>query len=42
MLTNYQRILKVMNFYYHRGQNRESVNNVYRKIIKKRVCNYTQ
>jgi len=27
------RIKKVMNFYYDRGQNRESVNEVYRNII---------
>jgi len=27
------RIKKIMNFYYDRGQNRESVNEVYRKII---------
>jgi len=28
-----QRINRIMNFYYHRGQNRENVNEVYRKII---------
>jgi hypothetical protein len=27
------RIKKIMNFYYNRGQNRESVNEVYRNII---------
>jgi len=37
-LSNYQRILRVINFYYHRGQNRESVNNVYRKIIKQKYA----
>ena len=31
-----QRILRVINFYYNRGQNREFVNEVYRSIIKKR------
>lgn len=31
-----QRIKKVMKFYYDRGQNKESVNTVYRKIIKKK------
>lgn len=36
--TAYQRIKKIMNFYYSRGQNREIVNDVYRKIIKQ--CNY--
>ena len=30
------RIKKVMNFYYERGQNRESVVNVYFKIIKEK------
>lgn len=29
-----QRIQRVINFYYKRGQNRESVNEVHRKIIK--------
>jgi len=28
------RIKKVMNFYYDRGQNRESVNKVYRNLLK--------
>ena len=31
--SNYQRIKRVMNFYYSRGVNKESVNIVYRKII---------
>jgi len=34
--TPLQRILRVMKFYYGRGQNRESVVNVYRKIIKQK------
>ena len=29
------RINRIIKFYYKRGHNRESVNNVYRKIIKK-------
>jgi len=28
------RIKKIMNFYYNRGQNRESVNEVYRNLLK--------
>jgi hypothetical protein len=36
-MTNYQRINRVMKFYYNRGQNRESVNSVFRKIIKQRL-----
>jgi len=32
--SNLQRIRRIMNFYYNRGQNREIVNDVYRKIIK--------
>jgi hypothetical protein len=32
-----QRIKRVMQFYYNRGQNRENVNEVYRKIIKKKL-----
>ena len=31
--SNYQRIKRVMNFYYKRGVNKESVNSVYFKII---------
>ena len=34
----YQRIKRIMDFYASRGQNRERVNTVYRKIIKQ--CNY--
>ena len=30
------RIKRVMKFYYDRGQNRENVNNLYRKIIFKK------
>lgn len=41
MKTDKQRILKVYNFYYNRGQNRESVNTVFRKIIKQRLKNDT-
>ena len=33
-LSKYQRIKRIMDFYTSRGQNRESVNSVYRKIIK--------
>jgi hypothetical protein len=29
-----QRIKRVMDFYYKQGANKESVNNVYKKIIK--------
>jgi hypothetical protein len=32
-LSPKQRINRVMNFYYKRGQNREFVNEVYRSII---------
>jgi len=35
--TPYQRIKRVMQFYYTRGQNRENVNEVYRKIIKNKL-----
>jgi hypothetical protein len=35
--TPYQRIKRVMQFYYKRGQNRENVNEVYRNIIKKKL-----
>lgn len=35
--TQYQRIKRVMQFYYNRGQNREIVNEVYRKIIKTKL-----
>ena len=33
-LSNYQRIKLVLDYYYKRGNNRESVNKVYNKIIK--------
>ena len=36
--TPYQRVQRIMNFYYNRGINSERVNDIYRKIIKK--CNY--
>jgi hypothetical protein len=35
--SNYQRIKRIMNFYYQRGQNREKVNEIYRKIIKDKL-----
>jgi uncharacterized protein YggL (DUF469 family) len=35
--TPYQRILKVMNWNYKRGVNKESVNDVYRKIILTKI-----
>jgi hypothetical protein len=35
--TSYQRIKRVMQFYYNRGQNRENANEVYRKIIKTKL-----
>jgi hypothetical protein len=35
--TPYQRIKRVMQFYYNRGQNRENVNEVYRTIIKSKL-----
>ena len=31
-LSQYQRVLRIMDFYKKRGQNRENVNEVYRKI----------
>jgi hypothetical protein len=34
--TPLQRIQRVMNFYYRRGCNKESVNRVYYKILKAR------
>jgi hypothetical protein len=37
--TQYQRIKRVMNFYYSRGQNRENLNELYRKIIKTKLKN---
>jgi hypothetical protein len=33
-LTPYQRIRKVIGFYYKRGCNKESVNTIYKKILK--------
>ena len=35
--THYQRIKRVLQFYYKRGQNRENVNEVYRKILKTKL-----
>jgi hypothetical protein len=35
--THYQRIKRVLQFYYKRGQNRENVNEVYRKILKEKL-----
>jgi hypothetical protein len=32
-----QRINRIMKFYYSRGQNREIVNEVFRKIIKQKL-----
>lgn len=32
-----QRINRIMKFYYLRGQNRENVNEVFRKIIRQRL-----
>jgi len=34
-----QRINRIMDFLWKRGNNKESVNNVYRKIIKERLSN---
>ena len=34
-----QRIRRIMDFYYNRGQNREFVNEVYRNILKKKGAN---
>ena len=36
--TPYQRVQRIMNFYYNRGINSERVNDIYRKIVKQ--CNY--
>jgi hypothetical protein len=33
-MTNLQRIKRILQFNYKRGVNKESVNNVYRKILK--------
>jgi hypothetical protein len=35
--TQYQRVKRILQFYYTRGQNRENVNEVYRKIIKTKL-----
>lgn len=34
-----QRILRVINFYYKRGCNKESVNDIYKKILANRFNN---
>ena len=34
-----QRINRIIDFLWKRGNNKESVNNVYRKIIKERLSN---
>ena len=36
--TPLQRIKRVINFYYKRGTNKESINELYKKILKNR-CN---
>ena len=33
--SNLQLIKRILNYYYNRGVNKESVNTIYRKIIKK-------
>jgi hypothetical protein len=35
-MSNLQRIQRVMNFYYKRGCNKESVNTIYLKILKEK------
>ena len=35
--SEWQRILRIMDFYYKRGVNKERVNSVYRKINLKRL-----
>lgn len=35
-MSNLQRIKRVMNFYYQRGVNKESVNKIYYKILKQK------
>jgi hypothetical protein len=35
-MSNLQRIQRVMNFYYKRGCNKESVNTIYKKILKQK------
>jgi len=41
-MSNLQRIQRVMNFYYKRGCNKESVNRLYYKILKARYETNTQ
>ena len=40
--SDLQRIKRVMNFYYNRGCNKESVNDIYRKILKQKYENSKQ
>ena len=35
--TPLQRIKRIMNFYYNRGINKESVNDLYRKIFNNKI-----
>jgi len=35
--SNWQRINRVMDFLWKRGDNKESVNDVYRKVLKERL-----
>jgi predicted transcriptional regulator len=35
--SNWQRINRIMDFLWKRGDNKESVNDVYRKILKERL-----
>jgi len=35
--SNWQRINRVMDFLWKRGDNKESVNEVYRKVLKERL-----
>ena len=37
--SDLQRIKRVMNFYYNRGCNKESVNDIYRKILASKFNN---
>lgn len=37
VMTPLQRINRIIAFYYKRGTNKESVNNVYRNILKKKL-----
>lgn len=36
-MSRLQRIKRVMNFYYKRGCNKESVNRLYHKILKEKI-----